>query len=79
MKIKDKIISIFESVKCVAEICEVTPGAVSQWNIIPSRHQAALLAYAQNHNIKLLPNDFFETGGIKTSPPLTQINQPCNG
>lgn len=58
-EIKKHIITTFGSVAKVAQICGVTPGAVSQWSVIPARHQVALLNFAQERNLDLTSEDFF--------------------
>ena len=48
---KEKIIAKFGGTGVVAEICNVSPGAVSQWTIIPARHQMTLLQEARARGI----------------------------
>lgn len=50
---KESIIAKFGGTGAVAEICNVTPGAVSQWDIIPARHQMTLLQEARARGISL--------------------------
>jgi acetolactate synthase I/II/III large subunit len=59
MDTKERIIAKFGGTNAVAEICDVTPGAVSQWDIVPARHQATLLKEARARNIRLSADDFF--------------------
>lgn len=58
MDTKERIIAKFGGTNTVAEICDVTPGAVSQWEIIPARHQSTLLAEARRRNISLRAEEF---------------------
>ena len=58
MDSKEKIIAAFGGNATVAELCGVTPGAVSQWAIIPAKHQITLLAAAKQRNIRLRAEDF---------------------
>lgn len=58
-KIKERVLAIFGGREKVAEICGVTPSAVSQWGIIPARHQLALLTHAKSKRIKIDPNVFY--------------------
>jgi len=69
-EIKDKIVSAFGGVVVVAGICGITPGAVSQWEIIPASHQQTLLDWARNNNIGIGPADFFEN-----SPPSKKVKK----
>ena len=55
---KEKIISKFGGTNAVAEICGVTPGAVSQWELIPSKHQITLLNEAKARKLRLSAEDF---------------------
>lgn len=55
--IKDNVISKLGGVGVVADICGITPGAVSQWEIIPARHQSAILADARARGIDLSPEE----------------------
>lgn len=59
-EIKDMIIDKFGGVGIVANICGITPGAVSQWTIIPASHQQTLLNAARKDGIDLRPQHFFE-------------------
>jgi len=54
---KDYVISKLGGVGKVADICAVTPGAVSQWEIIPAKHQQAILAAARSEGIRLSPEE----------------------
>ena len=58
MDMKEKIISKFGGTNAVAEICGVTPGAVSQWELIPSKHQITLLNEAKARKLRLNAEDF---------------------
>ena len=60
---KEKIIAKFGGNNAVADICNVTPGAVSQWDIIPARHQMTLLQEARARGISLTSDSFL--GGDK--------------
>jgi len=55
---KEQIIAKFGGNGAVAEICNVTPGAVSQWDIIPARHQMTLLQEARARGISLTSESF---------------------
>ena len=55
---KERIIARFGGTTHVADICGVTPGAVSQWEIIPARHQRRLLDAAKQRNIALKAEEF---------------------
>ena len=57
--IKDRIISKLGGVGVVARICGVTAGAVSQWKLIPSKHQGVLLNAARQNSIDVDASDFF--------------------
>jgi acetolactate synthase-1/2/3 large subunit len=58
METKEKIIAKFGGTNVVADICGVTPGAVSQWELIPSRHQITLLSEAKARKLRLSAEDF---------------------
>ncbi|MDX2094906.1 MAG: biosynthetic-type acetolactate synthase large subunit [Alphaproteobacteria bacterium] len=58
MDTKEKIIALFGGTNAVAEICGVTPGAVSQWALIPARHQRTLLNEAKTRRLRLDATDF---------------------
>lgn len=58
METKEKIIAKFGGTNAVAEICGVTPGAVSQWALIPAKHQATLLREAKSRRVRLGADDF---------------------
>jgi acetolactate synthase-1/2/3 large subunit len=58
MSTKEKIVAKFGGTNEVAEICGVTPGAVSQWELIPARHQTTLLQEAKRRSIALRADDF---------------------
>ena len=60
MDIKEKIITKFGGTNAVAEICGVTPGAVSQWELIPAKHQMTLLNEAKARHIRLSAEDFIQ-------------------
>lgn len=60
MQQKEKIIAKFGGTNAVAEICGVTPGAVSQWDLIPAKHQMTLLSEAKARHIRLNAEDFLE-------------------
>lgn len=58
MGLKYKICEILGGVTAVADICGVTPGAVSQWDEedIPFRHLRTVLDHGkQNHIHELAP------------------------
>lgn len=59
INLKSKVLEVFGGNNAVALICGVTPGAVSQWDNIPAKHQSALLDYAEKHNLDFRPDDFF--------------------
>lgn len=65
MNIKERILEKFGGTVVVARVCSVTPGAVSQWTVIPARHQPTLLAAAPKLGFELTPEDFFELPKIK--------------
>ncbi len=65
MDTKERIIAKFGGTNHVADICGVTPGAVSQWELVPARHQMTLLAEAKRLNIPLKADEFH---GAKASP-----------
>lgn len=67
--IKARICALFGGNTAVAEICGVTPGAVSQWDDIPSKHQRRLLEAAPGKNVNLKPDDFFN---LPTTKPKTK-------
>ncbi len=67
--IKDRIITKCGGVKAVAEICGVTPGAVSQWGIIPARHQLTLLKKARQRGVDLTPEDFTHAAQTEIAKP----------
>ncbi len=58
---KERIITKFGGTNAVAEICGVTPGAVSQWDVIPARHQLTLLNAAKTKKLRLSAEDFMIT------------------
>jgi acetolactate synthase-1/2/3 large subunit len=58
---KERIITKFGGTNAVAEICGVTPGAVSQWEVIPARHQVTLLNAAKAKKLRLSAEDFMAT------------------
>ncbi len=58
METKEKIIAKFGGTNAVADICGVTPGAVSQWELIPAKHQATLLREAKSRRVRLSAEDF---------------------
>ncbi len=68
MDTKEKIISKFGGTNVVADICGVTPGAVSQWELIPARHQMTLLAAAKSRNIRLSADDFMPQAAPAKAP-----------
>jgi hypothetical protein len=70
MDTKEKIIAKFGGTNSVAEICGVTPGAVSQWDLIPAKHQIKLLNEAKARHLRLSAEDFMAT----TSPRETKRN-----
>lgn len=65
MDTKERIIGKFGGTNVVADLCGVTPGAVSQWELIPARHQVTLLNEAKRLNIALKADDFL---GVKPGP-----------
>ena len=58
MDAKENIIAKFGGTNVVAEICNVTASAVSQWDLIPTRHQVTLLKEAKALHIRLTADDF---------------------
>ena len=58
---KERIITKFGGTNAVAEICGVTPGAVSQWEVIPARHQLTLLNAAKAKKLRITAEDFMTT------------------
>lgn len=49
---KEKLLQLFGSQKAVADICEITESAVSQWtDMPPSKHLFRLKSYAEAHSI----------------------------
>ncbi len=71
MNPKEKIIAAFGGNAAVAELCSVTPGAVSQWGVIPAKHQMTLLAAAKAKNIRIKAEDFLQSEGQKTRSKKT--------
>ena len=69
MDAKENIIAKFGGTNVVAEICNVTPGAVSQWDLIPTRHQVTLLKEAKARHIRLTADDFLTP---KTQTPTRE-------
>lgn len=67
MDTKERIIAKFGGTNAVAEICDVTPGAVSQWDLIPTRHQTTLLAEAKRRNIRLVADEFHGAKPVRES------------
>ena len=72
MDTKERIIAKFGGTNTVAEICDVTPGAVSQWELIPARHQSTLLNEARRRNISLRAEEFHP----KVSAPAERRKAP---
>lgn len=58
MDAKERIIAKFGGTSAVAEICNVTPGAVSQWDLVPARHQQTLVEEARRRGITLRAEEF---------------------
>lgn len=83
MNAKERIITKFGGNGAVAEICNVTPGAVSQWDIIPARHQMTLLAEARARNMRLSADDFLgpvdATSQRKTAAPRAGDERELTG
>ncbi|MFM9889295.1 MAG: biosynthetic-type acetolactate synthase large subunit [Rickettsiales bacterium] len=82
MDFKERIITKFGGTGAVAEICDVTPGAVSQWDMIPARHQRTLLAEARARNIRLSAEDFIGAAPgaqRKTAPAKTATERELTG
>ena len=71
---KDKIIAKFGGNGVVAEICNVTPGAVSQWDIIPARHQMTLLQEARARGLNLT-SEAFHGEETETKPTRKSAKQ----
>ena len=71
METKEKIIAKFGGTNAVAEICGVTPGAVSQWALIPAKHQATLLREAKSRRVRLGAEDFL-VAERRTTPRETR-------
>ena len=69
MDAKENIVAKFGGTNVVAEICGVTPGAVSQWDLIPARHQVTLLKEAKARHIRLSADDFLAQ---KTAAPTRE-------
>ena len=61
---KDHIVLAFGGTNVVAEICNVTPSAVSQWDRVPSKHLPALLMAARARKIKINANDLIYQGAV---------------
>ena len=77
MDVKEKIIAKFGGTNVVAEICGVTPGAVSQWELIPAKHQLTLLAAAKPRKIRLSAEDFMITE--RRSAPRETVRKETTG
>ena len=71
---KERIIAKFGGTGEVAHICGVTPGAVSQWDIIPARHQLTLLSEARARRISLKAEEFH--GVVESERPLKKSELP---
>ncbi len=67
MNSKENIIAKLGGTNRVATLCGVTPGAVSQWEEVPARHQRTLLAAAKARRVKLSVEDFLEDGAGKNA------------
>lgn len=59
-EIKSSVISKFGGVGVLADICGVTPGAVSQWKRIPAQHMTTILMAAREKHIDLEADDIME-------------------
>lgn len=71
---KEKIIAAFGGTNEVASICGVTPGAVSQWDIIPARHQMTLLQEARARGVTLGADAFL--GAVRGDRKSGKKEQP---
>lgn len=56
---KHTIIGRFGGPASVARICGVTPGAVSQWVIIPAKHWPTLIREAEKEGIELTLSELY--------------------
>jgi hypothetical protein len=56
--IRDHIISKFKNLRIIADICGVTPGAVSQWRQIPPEYMRPLIEGGKKIGVELKPEDF---------------------
>jgi acetolactate synthase-1/2/3 large subunit len=74
MDIKENIIAKFGGTNAVAEICGVTPGAVSQWALIPAKHQITLLNEARLRKMRLSAEDFM-TQERRKAPRETKLKE----
>ncbi len=74
MDMKEKIIAKFGGTNAVADICGVTASAVSQWDLIPAKHQLTLLNEAKARNIRLRAEDFMAS---KPEPREAKRNEPA--
>jgi acetolactate synthase-1/2/3 large subunit len=73
MDMKERIIAKFGGTNSVAELCGVTPGAVSQWDLIPAKHQITLLNEAKSRHIRLNAEEFMAT----PAPSRAARNKPA--
>ena len=76
MDMKERIIAKFGGTNVVAELCGVTPGAVSQWDLIPAKHQITLLKEAKARHIRLTAEEFMATPAQR-APRKTQDKEPA--
>lgn len=59
-EVKTRIVRMFGGNGIVARLCGVTPGAVSQWDLIPAEHQQTLLNVGPEVGVKVRPEHFFD-------------------
>ncbi len=78
-KNKERIVAKFGGTGEVAAICGVTAGAVSQWDIIPARHQMTLLQEARARGISLTPDEFMGAVGRAKKPANKETAEPRAG
>ena len=77
MNMKERIIAKFGGTNSVAELCGVTPGAVSQWDLIPAKHQITLLNEAKSRHIRLTAEEFMATPAPARAPRNKPEKEPA--
>jgi Thiamine pyrophosphate enzyme, N-terminal TPP binding domain/DNA-binding transcriptional regulator Cro len=76
---KERILAKFGGTGEVAAICGVTAGAVSQWDIIPARHQMTLLQEARARGINLTSDVFLGGACGERKPSKKETPEPRSG